>query len=229
MTAFGFNPFTWDNSSKTVQSRVTSLELKDSNSQKINVSNLENDIEIVIPISIPKTNNSDDLEFSFLKPRKMAIRRYHAELADVPVTLKLAVRKEGTTIEIFVKFGSRPRKVDFDQNFTMVFTSTCGNQTHSNRSCVLKEASVIVVPSEAGSIYFGLLYLGAKNENEHARMRRSCFGHGRERRSCVGVKDPPPKGVTRAVVPQYDPTTDTNYSLTVTQSSCLYWSDDKQK
>lgn len=232
MTTLAFNPFTWDDSSEMVQSSVTSLDLQNSHAKKMNVSNLENDIEIAIPISSPRvTNSSEAPEEPFLKPGKMSIRRYNAELGNVPVSMEMGVSKEGIVMELFVRFGSRPTIVDFDQNFTLAFTSICENQTEGNRYCTVKDASVKVVPPESGVIYIGVLYLAAKNVTEHSRKRRSCFGHGRERRSCVGLKDPPPleEGVIKTVVPQYDPSTDVKYAMTVTQASCLYWSDDKQK
>ena len=229
MQAVNFNPFTWDNSSKKIKSSVTSLELKNGNAEKINVSNLDNDIEIVIPISSPPQNSTNDTEHFFLKPKEMSVRSYYAELADVPVSLKLGVAMEGTETELLVKFGKRPTMEDFDHNFTVMFASTCDNQTVGESTCFIKEKLVSVVPSKPGFLYVGLSFQGAKNKTEHSRKRRSCFGHGRERRSCVGVKDPPPKGVTTTVVPQYDPNTDVNYTLAITQSSCLYWSEDKEK
>ena len=234
MTAVNFNPFTWDNSSKAIQSSVTSLELKSGNSGQVNVSNLDEDIVIVIPIlraPVNNTNTSKELEHSFLKPKKLSFRSYYAEVADVPVSIKISADKSDVVLELFVKFGSRPSVEDFDQNATITFNSMCGNQTHgksNETSCVL-ETEVKVLPSKPGLLYVGLLYLGAKNSKEHSRERRSCFGHGRQRRSCVGFKDPPPKGVTKTVFPQYDPSTDLNYTITITQSSCLYWSEDKNK
>ena len=234
MTAVNFNPFTWDSSSKAIQSSVTSLELKSGNSGQVNVSNLDEDIVIVIPIlrqPVNNTNASKALEHSFLKPSKLTFRSYYAEVADVPVNIKISVDETGVVLELFVKFGSRPSIEDFDQNATITFNSTCGNQTYgelNETSCVL-ETDMKVIPSKPGLLYVGLLYLGAKNSEEHSRERRSCFGHGRQRRSCVGFKDPPPKGVTKTVVPQYDPSTDVNYTITITQSSCLYWSEDKNK
>ena len=233
MTAVTFNPYTWDNSSKAIQSSVISLELQ-SGKAKINVSDLEDDIVMVIPISNPQkniTNTSEVPEHSFLKPGKLSFRSYHAELADVPVSVEMSVTEE-CTIELFVKFGSRPSVDNSDLNFNITFKSTCENQTHGQRnetSCVLEASIVKVVPSKTGTMYVGILYLGAKDTTEHSRKRRSCFGHGRQRRSCVGFKDPPPKGVTKTVVPQYDPSTDLNYTMTITQSSCLYWSKDKDK
>ena len=230
MQIVNFNPFTWDSSSKKIKSSVTSLNLQTGNGKKINVSNLHSDIEIVIPISSQPTNNSNGTEHYFLKPNKMSFRGYYAELADVPVSIKIGVREEGIAIELFVKFGKRPTIEDFDHNFTV--KSTCRKQASEKQnrtSCVLEENSLTVVPSLPTRLYVGLLFPGAKDVNEHSRRRRSCFGHRRERRSCVGVKDPPPKGITKTVIPQYDSSTDVNYTFSITQSSCLYWSEDKEK
>ena len=233
MTAVSFNPYTWNNSSKAIQSNVVGLELKNGKT-KINVSNLDEDIVMVVPISrSPKnnTNTSNMPELSFLKPSKLATRMYNAELADVPVSVKLGI-VVAVVVEVFVKFGSRPTIDNFDHNFTVTFKSSCENQTNAEKnetSCLPDESSITVVPPKPGLLYVGILFLGAKNYTEHSRERRSCFGHGRQRRSCVGFKDPPPKGVTKTVIPQYDPSTDVNYTMSITQSSCLYWSEDKEK
>ena len=230
MTAFNFNPYTWDNSSKAIQSSVTSLELQNGNGN-INISNLEDDIVMVIPILAPRKNNtntSEVPEHSFLKPNKMSFRSYYAELADVPVTIKLSVQEIDVFIELFVKFGSRPAVDNFDQNFTISFKYVCEPSDEQNdTSCMLEKASVSVVPSKPGRLFVGLV--GNRNSTKNSRKRRSCFGHGRQKRSCVGFKDPPPRGVTKAVVPQYDPATDLNYTMTITQSGCLYWSEDKDR
>ena len=227
MQAVDFNPFTWDNSSKKVKSSVISLALKSGNGEKINVSNLDNYIEIAIPISGPPTNISNGTEHYFLKPNKMSFRSYYAELADVPVCIKIKAQKQGIAIQLFSKFGARPTIEDFDHNFTV--TSTCKNQPDDKQnetSCLLEESLLTVVPSEPSRLYVGLLFL----VNEHPRRRRSpCLGHSRERRSCVGVKDPPPNGVTKTVILQYDPLTDVNYTFSITQSSCLYWSEENEK
>ena len=230
MQVVNFNPFTWDSSRKKIKSSVTSLNLQTGNGKKINVSNLHSDIEIIIPISSPPKNNSNGTEHYSLKPNKMSFRGYYAELADVPVSIKIGVQEEGIVIELLVKFGKRPTIEDFDHNFTV--KSTCRKQAGGKQNktfCVFEENSLTVVPSMPVRLYVGLLFLGAKDVNEHSRRRRSCFGHRRERRSCVGVKDPPPKGVTKTVIPQYDSSTDVNYTFSITQSSCLYWFEDKEK
>lgn len=233
MRAIHFNPFTWDNSSKKVKSSVASLDLQSANGTKINVSNLDNYIEIVIPITGPPPNTSNETEHHFLKPHKMSFRSYYAELADVPVSIKIGVEKEGTVIELFARFRSRPTIKDSDHNFTILFTSTCRNlsdyQQSKSTSCSLEDRSVTIVPSEPSLLFIGLLFREANNVTDHARKRRSCFGHGRERRSCVGIKDPPPTGITKLDVPKYNPLTDVNYTFTITQSSCLHWSEVKEQ
>lgn len=235
MSALTFNPYSWNNSSKAIQSNIIGLELQSGNT-KINVSNLDDDIVMVIPISSPaeqKNNTSSPSEYSFLKLDKMSIRSYNAQVADVPVSIKMAVVEKGLfTVNLYVKFGSRPTISSFDQNFTNTFKSVCGNQTNDNQnlaSCLPDESSMTVVPPNAGPLYVGLLLLQNKSSGGNSIQKRSCFGHARQKRSCVGVKDPPPKGVTKTVIPQYDPSTDVNYTMTITQSSCLYWSEDEDK
>lgn len=235
MSALTFNPYSWNNSSKAIQSNIIGLELQSGNT-KINVSNLDDDIVMVIPISSPaeqKNNTSSPSEYSFLKLDKMSIRSYNAQVADVPVSIKMAVVEKGLfTVNLYVKFGSRPTISSFDQNFTNTFKSVCGNQTNDNQnlaSCLPDESSMTVVPPNAGPLYVGLLLLKNKSSGGNSIQKRSCFGHARQKRSCVGVKDPPPKGVTKTVIPQYDPSTDVNYTMTITQSSCLYWSEDEDK
>ena len=66
-----------------------------------------------------------------------------------------------------------------------------------------------------------------------SRKRRSCdlgFGEKRQRRSlCVEPKDPPwPRNVTEAA-PVYDAKTDVNYTMKISQYSCLYWSRSEQR
>ena len=233
MRTVDFNPFSWDSSSKKIKSNVISLDFQSGNGKKINVSNLDNDIEIVIPISSPARNTSNATEHYFLKPNRMFFHSYYAELGDVPVSIRIALPAEGTILKLFVKSGSRPTMEDSDHNFTVLFTSKCRMQVayqhNKSTSCVLEDRSVTMVPDKPSLLYVGLLLLDANNVTDHDRNRRSCFGNGRERRSCVGVKDPPPTGVTKLDVPKYDPLTDVNYTFTITQSSCLYWSEDKEK
>ena len=232
MVALKFNPFIWDKSSELVRSSVISLELQSSDMETIGVADLDSDIEIIIPLNRVPVNTSDTTQHSFLKPNKISSHEYYSEIPGLTVSLKLGTRAKGVAIEMFVKFGSKASLDEFDYNCVMQFNSTCENQADfekMNTSSPLQETSVTLVPTELSLLYVSLLFLGAKNVSDHSRKRRSCFGHGRERRSCVSVKDPPPKRVTKTAIPQYDPLTDVNYTLTISQSICLYWSENDEK
>lgn len=237
MTALSFNPFSWDDSSKAVQSSVTSLELKN-RQHKLNMSNLDDDIVMIIPISSShesSTSTNEESAHLFLKPDQMAVHSYYAELADVPVSVQIGLQHDGQTIELVAKFGSRPSVHDFDHKFALLFQSKCLiNKQGDETSCLIAESSVSVVPSKPGLLFIGVLrnYNSTKlaeNAIEHSRERRSCFNHKRQKRACVGFKEPPPKGVFTAFVPQYDPSTDLNYTISITQSTCLYWSGESDK
>lgn len=226
MTAMRFNPYNWDESSKAIQSGITSLELKNANTT-INVSNLDEDILMAIPMfASPKdnTNISGDSEHRFLKPNKMVVHSSYIEMDDIPVTIETAVQEMDIVIEMFVKSGSRPTTNDFDQKLTLSFKQNCYIARERNQTtCVIENSLVSVVPTKPGRLYVGII--GGKNSTQLARKRRSCFGHGRQRRGCLSFKDPPSKGVNKTVFSRYDPSTDVNYTMSITQSSCLYWSE----
>lgn len=226
------NPYNWDDSSLSVTSSVCSLELKNDEAGTINVSDLENDIEITIPINNEESASAEQ-EGYFLKPYEMTITSYHVELGNVPVSITLKGFDKDAIVEVFIKFGSRPTMEDFDETFTVMFTATCQNGLLEGdfkvTDCAVEQISLTVVPPESTVIFMGMVFFGEKNATEHSRKRRSCFGHGRERRSCIGTKDPPPNGYNKTVIPRYDSLTDVKYTMTIGQASCLYWSQTNEK
>ena len=226
------NPYSWDNSSLSVTSSVCSLELRNDETGTINVSDLENEIEITIPTNNEESDSAEQ-ESYFLKPYEMTIRSYYAELGNVPVSLSLKGVDKDAIVEVFIKFGSRPTMEDFDQTFTVMFTATCQNGLSEGdfkvTDCAVEQISLTVVPPQSTVIFVGMVFFGEKNATEHSRKKRSCFGHGRGRRSCIGTKDPPPNGYNKTVIPQYDSSTDVKYTMSIGQASCLYWSQTKEK
>ena len=150
MKAVDFDLFSWDNSSTKVQSIVISLDLQSENGAKLNVTNLNNYIDIVIPLSSPqpRTNNKRVIQHHFLKLNQLTVRSYYAELAEIPVFIRLGVTGTNTSLKFLVKFGSRPSTESSDLNFTVRFTSICGNMTKfvpNESSCHLNEKTIIFI------------------------------------------------------------------------------------
>lgn len=73
LTASGFNPFTWDNSSAFVSSPVLSLVLKDNKGESLRVKDSEKDIEIKIK-RLPEPESVDSF---FVKPSSRGEMQYH--------------------------------------------------------------------------------------------------------------------------------------------------------
>ena len=232
MTSLNFNPYTWDQSSKAIESSVTSLEIK-SGKSKINVSNLHEDIVMVILISSQSKGDGNEIKRSdhrLLKPNRMVVHSYYAELPNIPVTMEMSIQETGVVIvELLIRLRSRPTVNNCDYNFTISFEQTCElNGEQVDETYTFEKRSVTVMPATKDRLYIGIV--GRKNSIHHSRNRRSCFGHGRKKRACVGFKDPPPRaGIAKTVVPQYNPSIDVKYTITVTQSGCLYSSEDKDK
>lgn len=238
MMVFHFNPYAYDSSSKSLTSNVCSFDLKPVGKKTIDVANLTEDIIVTIPEISNRTNQASSAD-TFLKPYKMKIRSLYAEQVGIPVTLAMQARGDAAVIEVFVKFGTEPSPEEFDRNFTVVLNPSCQESSEHKpkerkpekpeKMCEPEVLNVTVYPTKLTLVYFGLLYLEEKDYVAHDRRKRSCFGSRREKRSCVGFKDPPAKGYNKTVVPQYDPTTDVNYKMSIRQSNCLYWSVNQKR
>ena len=222
MASLGMNPY----SSPGISSSVLSFELKDTGKRNIPVAGLSENIRITIP-----TNpiNEDELaEKSFAKPSQMKYHFVHVKRAGTAVKMKLTTKKDTAAMALFVKLNARPSVSDSEHNFTIPDTSICA-QGNLDDCRTDDPYSVTVVTRKAGILHIGIVYLEDIKLDEHPRARRSCFGRGRQKRSCVGIKDAPPKGSNETVIPTYDPTTDLDYTMSISQTSCLYWSDEEQK
>lgn len=151
--------------------------------------------------------------------------------------------EEGKSLEVYVSYKTRPT-VD-KHSFTAIIPDIdyC-NDTETGLNCS-SEAHVIAVSSAVtghiGVHYIGIRYPEPENDNptppegegdiDARRVRRGCESHGgRQKRACIGVKDPPttPPPTPKIVIPQYNESTDVNYTLSTTVTKCLYWSEKKQ-
>ena len=234
MFSFSFNPYTWDGTKERAGSDVVTLLLKNNDSKPIKVSNLTEDIVIVMPLKLQKISAS---EKSWYFTKNNDLRFHEINVKYENTLLMLEIKPQDPTVHLFVymRFGQRPTTQDYDLNATISHDEKCvwmlsaHDKSEGQTVCSLNPHAPIQVLAERPGKYF----LGLKNYNatvnlSHKRDKRSCLGGRRRKRSCVEVKDPPPtppRGENVSVMPVYDSTTDQKYTLKVVLGSCVYWSE----
>ena len=238
MFSFSFNPYTWDSTKERVGSDVVTLHLKNNDSKLIKVSNLTEDIVIVMPLKLQKISAS---EKSWYFTKNDDLRFHEIKVKYENTLLLMEIKPQDPTVYLFVymRFNQRPTTQDYDLNATISHDEKCvwmlsaHERSEGQIVCSLNPTATIQVLAERPGKYF----LGLKNYNatinlSHTREKRSCLVGRRRKRSCVEVKDPPlapPQSQNVPVMPVYDSTTDHNYTLKVTLGSCVYWSEKFEK
>lgn len=247
MLAFKKNPFTWDKSAQTVKSSVLDFKLKASGGDTLNISALPEPVELFIPIvrkEQTSENDNSSAEHLFIKPSNgTSSIRYHMFLVssqDVLVTIQIKPEK-GVTMDVFVNYETKPTPHSHVFSVTIPNFSTCKNVTlnsSDNLNCSSDPYTFSFssrISGYIGTHFLGIRYIkkNTKASNIDARrQRRSCGPHhGRGKRSCVDVKDAPttPPPTPMIIIPTYNSSTDANYSLSISVSGCLYWSESKEK
>lgn len=239
MTSFEENPFTWDKSAKGIQSEVVEFTLKNGGTS-LNISGLQEPIELFIPVirTDPKGQNRSHEEY-FVKPsdgyRNLQYHRIDIPSANLRVSFKIRPEK-GKFLEIFVAAHRKPTSTDFQFNTRLPNYSSCSafSKPIGYYNCSSNPFEVSLssnVTGKTGVHYIGIMHDSNTTEKSPSRVKRSCGYTGRrQKRSCIGVKDPPtfPPPTPLIVEPKYNESTDVNYTMAVTVTSCLYWSEKKQ-
>lgn len=237
MLTFLENPYTWDISSQNVSSHVLSVVLKDDKRNFINLSSLQNDIDLFITRDVktlPKpTDNFVNGENEHMHYHKFSIRN-----AREPMSLQVIpdANKEAL-FEIHWRRGARPKSGEDNVVAVVPDFTSCRIQGNGLEQCeddpyiVFIDASLIPL---AGEYYLGIAKLPVSNASingSNSRKRRSCVEGTRVKRSCIVYKDPPPKpsptpqGEYKIQMPQYDANRDINYTFLSFSSPCLYWDE----
>lgn len=247
MLSFKKNPFTWDKSAATVKSSVLDFKLKAIGGKVMNISGLQEPVALFIPLTrddeYEKSNSSG--QKLFLKPSdgtsSIRVHRFmvssHYEL--VTITIK---PESGKTVDVFVNYKTKPTPQNNVFSTTIPNLSSCTNATgnssgsHNCSSDPYAFTFSSLNSGHTGTHYLGIRYImentEANGNTKPERKKRSCSPvHRRGKRSCVDVKDAPttPAPAPRIIVPRYNFLTDVNYSLSVSVSGCLYWSEPKEK
>ena len=232
MSILKFNPFLWDESAKRMKSDLVNLELKSENGSPLAMSNLTEDFELSIPLATTakRPNNTNH---HFLKPNSPRVHTIPVNYPGSSLQLTFIPEKDfmNATFLFMIKFGKKPAPDDHDYNFTLPDQTKCKilkNQPYVNCSDAAFQMDLKpeFIP-KAGRYFFGVLYQVDTNKaKEKHRSRRSCANGGRQKRSCVDIKDPPPTPsslVEKPYVPVYDPLNDVNYTLKISEISCVFW------
>lgn len=250
MIAFDENPFTWDSSSQNIKSSVLEFKLKTSDGKVLDIKGLSKPIELFIPQTLEKPKDVNDTSNGyFVKPSKdnKNIRSHQITIPSDDVAVSLTITpQEGVSLVVYVRHLSKPTPDSYDFKKVMPDYTSCGNfdVEKGYHNCSDDPYTITIssaITGEIGIHYVGVQYTPVQSmptvnpsdeEVISARVRRDCYSHnGRMKRGCVGVKDPPttPAPTPFIIVPLYNASTDVNYTMSVSVSSCLYWSEKKSK
>ena len=244
MLTLKVNPYVWTNSSKDIKSSVLSVDLKTQDGSRLNISDLRDPIELLVPEKEHEVPIKNDTQgHLFLKPYNgSGAIRYHKITFENELEAALVeIRPENNTIfDVFVSAGVKPTPKSYTFRKKIPDISLCGDFKPGTgcSNCTSNPYMSSLSSNVTGDI--GVHYIGislaietkeTNTPNKQRRIERSCKeSHGRQKRSCIGVKDPPttPPPTPEVIVPKYDARTDVNYTMTVTMRSCMYWSEVKQ-
>ncbi|XP_048586754.1 uncharacterized protein LOC5520731 isoform X2 [Nematostella vectensis] len=250
------NPYTWDASADKVKSPVLSIDLKDTSGQKLEISGLREEIELIVE-GPPDAKVLPPIA-SFLKPSVNGSMQFHTtNVTSKDVTIQVTlIPTGGKELSVYFRHRRRPTVETHDYHTKVPDYSSCTKVSDKDLESgqvltdygigdsVTQEAGyfnctrdpyVITISQEmingTGLYFIGLLY-NHTGADAKSRRRRSCLS-GRQKRDviCAEFKDPPttPPPTPQIIRPKYDPQTDVNYSIAISAKSCLYWSEDKQK
>ena len=240
MVTLKVNPYVWANNSASVKSSVVSLDLKKQDGSRLNISGLSHPIELFIPEEgQEKELENDTASHLFVKPSNgsNAIRYHKIEIMNKIESAFVEIRPEnGSRLDVFVSSGFKPTTDNYTFTTKIPDFSSCKNKSEIGHfNCTSNPYAFSVSSDDTGGIgvhYIGIrLALDVDNVTSIPNRKRTvrfCMDtHGRQKRSCIGVKDPPTTipPTPKIIVPQYDKSTDVNYTMSVKMKSCLFWSE----
>ena len=185
----------------------------------LNVSNLEEDIEITVPGDLKSPNFTEF--FTRKQEGNMGIHQITVDSAGTSYSYDFRPQNDRSskTLTIYIRYSAKPTKNRHDYIFFLPNYTSCNNITTNNvpeLNCA--DDSYLVYLSSDMLTKLGTYFMGVEvgqgttrsnnssesqgseaSEGKQSRTRRDCMdnedsseGH-RIRRSCIKYKDPPPK------------------------------------
>ena len=236
MLSIPFNPYTWDSTKQRVNSDVLALDLKDDTRKLIKVSNLSNEVIIVIPLKPQKVSLESPQYFTL--SNSLRFHLIDVEDENTLIMLEVTPTQTNTNLFVYLRYGQRPTTQVHDLNASVSKSEKCvwspgaHGRKDGKTKCSRLTSPIETLAKRPGKYYFGVQGYNRSATNSHKREKRSCFGNRRQKRSCVEVKEPPPtppQGKNVTVVPVYNSKSDQNYTLRVALGSCVFWSEEREK
>ena len=234
------NPYTWDESSKNISSPVIKFELKTEEGSLMNISDLKEPLSLFLPVIMQTDGKGNDFnDHLFIKPGNAL--QYHKVYIDSDDTIAFVKLRppNDTAFDVFVSGGIKPTERNYSLSKRIPDLSSCTPPYNKPLNCTSSPFVFFFSSTLTGQT--GVHYIGIRRANTmaiplrnslkvNARKTRSCgVGSGREKRSCIRVKYPPTTSPpTTIIIPQYNGSTDVNYTMLVTMPECVYWSVSKQ-
>ena len=134
---------------------------------------------------------------------------------------------ENTPLDVYVMYNQRPTFEKYAYKVTLPNTSSCvaigeGVKCASNPHSFDINSNTT---GHTGRHFIGIVY--SRTNLLSRKIRRSLCQEsgGRHRRgACINVKDPPtPLPLEQHIPPEFNASTDVNYTLSVSLGACLYW------
>ncbi|XP_078351373.1 polycystin family receptor for egg jelly-like [Oculina patagonica] len=253
MITFKSNPFVWDASSRDVTSDVMDVSIK-TNRGPLHLSKLEEPFELYIPLKHQKKKETGG-QFFVKMSKSFENIRYHKIVIPshkAVAIIEIVPEENYSVLNIFISAGVRPTPENYSHSTHVPNYSSCRNNITSGngyQQCsTISPYRLLVSSSMTGAT--GIHYIGillnknssdglisnntSTKEDFHRRHSRRSICNtksGRKKRSCIGVKDPPttPPPTPKIIKPVYNSSADANYTMSVSISSCLYWSKEKQQ
>ncbi|XP_022790315.1 polycystic kidney disease protein 1-like 2 [Stylophora pistillata] len=246
MITYAANPYSIQQPANEISSEVLSLTLKDDNGNVINISDLASEIALKVPISEKIGNETPSVD-EYSVPDFMLYRDFTEIHGNSKIKLSLNLQKSAL-FEMYVKYGARPSKEDFDF-FTTLDKKTCRDKTNI---CGNVSHHVWFDAERKGKYFIGLLQKEISTRKRRStaavdslkeslqvsqipkkRIARSNSELTRSNQElCVKFKNPPEDETTMNEtidLPPYDPEKSVNFTVVVDSVGCRYWSESNQQ
>ena len=236
------NPYTWDESSKNISSPVIKFELKTEEGSLMNISDLKEPLSLFLPVIMQTDGERNDSNnHLFIKPgNALQYHKVYLDSDDTTVFVKLRPSND-TAFDVFVSGSRKPTERNHSLSKRIPDLSSC-TPSYNKRAYLNCTSSAFVfffsstLTGQTGVHYIGIRLANIaaipsrNNLKVNARKTRSYgVGCGREKRSYIRLKYPPTTSPpTTIIIPQYNGSTDVNYTMLVTMPECVYWSVSKQ-